>query len=1094
MNRTPSFFVAASVAKEHHTVLDSHFDACGRCLLPNIAAARSLSNHFATEKKPLSSGVLYASALMHNAMLMLLKKSDVVPQNSPPLKKLFTDEMRVGSFSDCLQHIEYEVLIAMLFRENQALQELHFLLAPDSLVLQTHRLFSMDDFDKPLPLMPDKTVLALLREPFVEHPTNLDRQLAYISEKWGALLPPDFMRSVVQGSDFIREECRPVFPAGPGPTLVPDFSLPADAGEITEEIYTTDTDWMPRAVMMAKNCFVWLDQLSKRYNRSISRLDEIPEDELEKMSSRGFNTLWLIGVWERSLASKNIKRIRGNSEAEASAYSLIRYDIAEELGGNTALHKFAEKAEKYGIRLAGDMVPNHTAIDSDWIYDHPDWFIQRDDLPFDYSFTGPDLSRRDGITIQIEDGYWNDSDAAVVFRYHEHNTGRVRYIYHGNDGTTMPWNDTAQLNFTDEAVRYAVKETIFHVASLFSVIRFDAAMTLTKRHFHRLWFPAPGSGGDIPSRAEYSQTQEEFSRGMPYEFWRSVVDEALHRSPETLLLAEAFWLMESYFVRSLGMHRVYNSAFMNFLKDEEGEKFRQALKSVLEYDPDVLQRYVNFLSNPDEDSTVDQFGDGDKSLGATLLLITMPGLPMFAHGQVEGFKEKYGMEYRRSYWNEQINWDLVRQHEERIFPLMKKRYLFSGVSQFNLFDMYSREHNIVHESVIAYTNGSGGKRLLVLFNNSAITCDGVLTHSVQKRDKKFDTLTSAFIADEVHINRPDGFLLFEDLLSHQWYIRPVVDIITNGFYWMIGPYEQRCFTSFRQVFSDEMHPWSALFDKVGHNSFSNPYQLLSAVKHSDLGSGVRALFTPEIVDRFFAIRLQSCAATSVTTTEAMKSIDSLLSSLFSLPLFADFIEDESAEQVAKRIEVAMILPSIMRKEEFSSLNELLFTGAISDNKFEFLSLLQWILISDFSWDFVKKLPFSIYFKNSLMENGASETHAELLSPIPEAFLLLDQFIADDNTTAKDLFAHITGHSFLRSLLMINRWKDEDFCNKEALRTLVRGFVVTSLLRYLSGNLAAKTVPKTLLNTMKIGCDIVEAAEKGRYAVGAIVTHLTELKR
>ena len=49
---------------------------------------------------------------------------------------------------------------------------------------------------------------------------------------------------------------------------------------------------------------------------------------------------------------------------------------------------------------------------------------------------------------------------------------------------------------------------------------------------------------------------------MPHEFWREVVDRVATEVPGTLLLAEAFWLMEGYFVRTLGMHRVYNSAFM----------------------------------------------------------------------------------------------------------------------------------------------------------------------------------------------------------------------------------------------------------------------------------------------------------------------------------------------------------------------------------------------------------------------------------------------------------------------------------------------------------------------------------------------------
>ena len=33
-------------------------------------------------------------------------------------------------------------------------------------------------------------------------------------------------------------------------------------------------------------------------------------------------------------------------------------------------------------------------------------------------------------------------------------------------------------------------------------------------------------------------------------------------------------MMEGYFVRTLGMHRVYNSAFMNMLRDEENAKYR----------------------------------------------------------------------------------------------------------------------------------------------------------------------------------------------------------------------------------------------------------------------------------------------------------------------------------------------------------------------------------------------------------------------------------------------------------------------------------------------------------------------------------------
>jgi hypothetical protein len=88
--------------------------------------------------------------------------------------------------------------------------------------------------------------------------------------------------------------------------------------------------------MIAKNIFVWLDQLSKKYNRAITRLDQIPDEELDLLATWNFTSIWLIGIWERSSASKKIKHIMGNIDAVASAYSLYDYVIANELGGEDA--------------------------------------------------------------------------------------------------------------------------------------------------------------------------------------------------------------------------------------------------------------------------------------------------------------------------------------------------------------------------------------------------------------------------------------------------------------------------------------------------------------------------------------------------------------------------------------------------------------------------------------------------------------------------------------------------------------------------------------------------------------------------------------
>jgi hypothetical protein len=461
------------------------------------------------------------------------------------------------------------------------------------------------------------------------------------------------------------------------------------------------------------------------------------------------------------------------------------------------------------------MVPNHTGIDSRWIMERPDRFLQLSDLPFpSYTFNGGNLSNREGIGVYLEDHYYSRSDAAVVFKRVDFNTGDTRYIYHGNDGTSMPWNDTAQIDFLNPEAREAVIRTILGVCQQFSIVRFDAAMTLAKRHIQRLWYPEPGRGGDIASRAEHALSADEFNRRIPNEFWREVVDRCAAEAPHTLLLAEAFWMMESYFVRTLGMHRVYNSAFMNMLKNEENAKYRATVKNTLEFDPEILKRFVNFMNNPDEETAAAQFGKGDKYFGICTLLVTMPGLPMFGHGQVEGFEEKYGMEYRRSYRDEKPDQALIDRHEREIFPLMKKRYLFSGSADFCLFDLRN-PNGSVNENVFAYTNRTGNERALVLYNNVYSAASGWIHGSCaripQKGGASHDgTFRQDSLYQALALHAEDRFfVLLREQRQNLWYIRSSKDIAERGLSVALNGYEAQIFLDIHEV-EDTNGQWARL--------------------------------------------------------------------------------------------------------------------------------------------------------------------------------------------------------------------------------------------------------------------------------------------
>ena len=654
-----------------------------------------------------------------------------------------------------------------------------------------------------------ESLFDILRGPAEASPNSLEGQLQFIIDKWGHLLDEKFVTRIVRGMDFLREEV--VRQQGHG-DFKPDVPLQTfGGGEYQEyERYSPDKEWMPRLVLMAKNSYVWLEQLSRKYQRWIKTLDQIPDEELDLLRDRGFTGLWLIGLWERSRASEKIKQRMGDADAVASAYSLYSYDIAEDLGGWSALENLRTRAWQRNVRLSADMVPNHMGIDSKWVIEHPDWFLSLPYAPYpSYTFNSENLSDDSRVEIHLEDHYYDHSDAAVVFKRYDRHTEDTRYVYHGNDGTSFPWNDTAQLDYLKAEVREAVIQTILHVARNFPVIRFDAAMTLAKKHIQRLWFPEPGSGGAIPSRSEHGMTRAEFDAAIPNEFWREVVDRVAAEVPDTLLLAEAFWLLEGYFVRTLGMHRVYNSAFMHMLRDEDNAKYRMAIKNTLEFDPQILKRYVNFMSNPDEKTAIEQFGNGDKYFGVATVLSTLPGLPMYGHGQVEGFTEKYGMEFRKPKWDETPNEGLIAGHDWKIFPILHRRHLFADVEQFFLYDLY-RSDGGVDENVFAYSNIHNDERGLVLYHNRFADTSGWIKISAAYLDKGTGDLRQKSLAEALGLPF-EGFVIFKDYVTHLEYIRSCEEFWQKGMYVELHAYQHHVFMDWRFV-DDEK--WQAIHDAL----------------------------------------------------------------------------------------------------------------------------------------------------------------------------------------------------------------------------------------------------------------------------------------
>ena len=170
------------------------------------------------------------------------------------------------------------------------------------------------------------SLLDMLKAPLLAAPDSLNGQLAFLRQNWSNLLG-DNVRRLLLAVDVLKEEETAIWmrfhPHGQDAVgqrrqqwrqfeMGSHADVPAFAASDQEyERFSPDVDWMPTVVLIAKSTYVWLAQLSRWYGRPIQRLDQIPDEELDQLRDRGMNGLWLIGMWERSIASKTIKRLCG---------------------------------------------------------------------------------------------------------------------------------------------------------------------------------------------------------------------------------------------------------------------------------------------------------------------------------------------------------------------------------------------------------------------------------------------------------------------------------------------------------------------------------------------------------------------------------------------------------------------------------------------------------------------------------------------------------------------------------------------------------------------------------------------------------------
>ncbi len=346
------------------------------------------------------------------------------------------------------------------------------------------------------------------------------------------------------------------------------------------------------------NTRIWLKKLSKNHDHPIT-LGNIPDEEFTFFSDCGFDIIWLMGVWEPSQYSnaiatshpglrtsilEHIPQARPD-DITSSPYSIPSYTVNKALGGKEELLVFRKKLSSFGIKLMLDFVPNHLALDNEWLPDHSKYFIP-----------------------VSKDEQSHDPDSAFEYT-------QGQYLAYGKDPYFAPWTDTLQLNYAKAETHRMMTDNLLSISSLCDAVRCDVAMLILKSVFNTTWSNLGGA--------------------MKKEFWSDAIAEVKHQHPDFIFLAESYWNKE-WELQQQGFDFTYDKPFYDYICSSpvNVDKLTGHLTAQWEYQKHLCR----FLENHDEPRAAEKIGLNNKA--AAMVLLGTPGMHLIHQDQMDGFRQK----------------------------------------------------------------------------------------------------------------------------------------------------------------------------------------------------------------------------------------------------------------------------------------------------------------------------------------------------------------------------------------------------------------------------------------------------------------------
>ena len=361
------------------------------------------------------------------------------------------------------------------------------------------------------------------------------------------------------------------------------------------------------------NTRITLRDLSEVLGRPAT-LTDIPDHFLDRMAELGFDYVWFLGIWQTGPAGRAVSLSNPalleecrralpdltEEDISGSPFAVQSYSVHQDFGGQPALEALRSRLAQRGLKLFLDFVPNHTAPDHPWVFDHPEYYIRGNP---------EDLARepQNYKTVETSRG--------------------LQVLAYGRDPYFSGWSDTFQLNYRHPDLREAMEAELMKIAGLADGVRCDMAMLILPEVFIRTW-------------GERSLPQDA-SIPADWPFWPGAINRVKEQYPDFVFMAEVYWDLE-WTLMQQGLDYTYDKRLYDRLEAQAASAVRRHLRA----DPEYQRRSVRFLENHDEPRAAAVFPSLIHQAAAVVAFF-LPGLRFFHEGQLEGRRVRVSMHLGR---------------------------------------------------------------------------------------------------------------------------------------------------------------------------------------------------------------------------------------------------------------------------------------------------------------------------------------------------------------------------------------------------------------------------------------------------------------